>query len=407
LLRQNLKNISYQSIAQIVPRAMMFIFVFYLAGILGKAEFGKFEFALSIGYLVGMFFELGGNMILTKHVARKLYSSIYYAVKIRLVSILITLAVFYGVLFAFNIYEDTRMYLVYASLGLTFSSMMNLYFAFFRGARKMNYEAIVLVIQKGLFIVIALTLIYSDSSGVRVLLAFMISMILGSLIIFGIFKKNQYLYLESGSGQELKFAYYLKDVFTLAMVEIFSNIYYRLNQVFIQYLRGFDEVGVYGAAYRIVEVFANFPSILLIALFPAFAKLAVDNIKEFRTQFNKILVFLLGLGFFSVLVCWFFGEFAFSIIGADYGRSYIVLRFLTLGLFFIFPNFLITQALIALNKNITFAKILFSALVLNIVISLLLVPVYGVEGSAISIGICEFLIFISGYFCIRKYTTLD
>lgn len=406
MLKQNLKNISYQSFAQIIPRAMMFIFVLYLAGTLGNNEFGKFEFATSLGYLVGMFFELGGNIILTKHVARSFYSSIYYAVKIRLVSVLITLAVFFTVLFSFNIYEESRIYIIYASIGLAFSSMMNLYFAFFRGAQKMKYEAIVLIIQKALFIIIALVLIYYDKSGARVLLAFMMSMIGGFLLIFGIFKRKGTQYLQSDNKKEIKFKDYFYDVFSLALVEVFSNLYYRLNQVFIEHFKGFEEVSIYGVAYKIVEVFINFPSILLIALFPAFAKLAVENLKEFRLQFNKILGVLFLLGFLSCLICWFFGEYVFSLIGPGYLKSYNVLQYLTLPLLFLFPNFLVTQGLIALNKNTVFVKILLFALVFNIIISLVLVPSMGAQGSALSIGICEFFIFITGFFFIRKFTSV-
>jgi O-antigen/teichoic acid export membrane protein len=404
LLRENFKNISYQSAAQIVPRAMMFIFVFYLARLLGNAEYGKFEFATSVGYLVGMFFELGGNMILTKHVARKFFSSIYYAVKIRIVSILITLSIFFGVLYVFNLYEGSRLYIVYACVGLAFSSMMNLYFAFFRGIQKMNYEAIVLIAQKAIFIILALVLIYSEKSVARVLLAFMISMGAGLILIFSLFKKKEQIYLQNDNKEQIKFNEYFRDVLTLALVEVFSNIYYRLNQVMIEHFRGFTEVGIYGVAYKIVEVFTNFPAILLIVLFPVFAKMAVDNIKEFRIQFNKILVILLSLGFISGVICWFFGKYLFALIGADYDRSYIVLRYLTFPLLFLFPNFLITQGLIALNKNLTFAVILLAALILNIILSLFLVPPLGAEGSAISIGVCELLIFVIGYSYIRKFT---
>jgi O-antigen/teichoic acid export membrane protein len=404
LLKENFKNISYQSVAQIVPRAMMFLFVLYLARLLGNTEYGKFEFATSVGYLIGMFFELGGNMILTKHVARKIYSSIYYAVRIRITSILITLFIFIGVLYVFNVYEGSRNYIVYACVGLAFSSMMNLYFAFFRGIQKMNYEAYVLIAQKSIFIILALVLIYSEKSGARVLLAFMISMAAGLILIFSLFKKKEQFYLQNDNKEQLKFSEYVKDVLTLALVEVFSNIYYRLNQVMIEYFRGFAEVGIYGVAYKIVEVFINFPAILLIALFPAFAKIAVDNLKEFKIQFNKILAVLLALGFLSCIICWFFGKYLFALIGADYDRSYIILRYLTFPLLFLFPNFLITQGLIALNKNLTFAAILLAALVLNIILSLLLVPRYGAEGSAISIGVCELLIFVIGYSKVRKFT---
>jgi len=404
LIRDNIKNISYQSIAQIIPRAMMFIFIFYLARLLGNAEYGKYEFATSLGYLVGMFFELGGNMILTKHVARKFYSSINYALKIRIVSILITLTVFTGILLIFNLYAESRIYIIYASVGIAFSSMMNLYFAFFRGVQKMNYEAIVLIIQKALFIVLALILVFSEKSGARVLFAFMISMAAGFTIILSFFKKKEPEYINNGEKYKVNFREYIMDVFSLALVEVFSNIYYRLNQVMIEHFRGFAEVGVYGVAYKIVEVFTNFPAILLIALFPALAKLAVENMREFKTQFDKILIILISLGLAAGAGSWFLGKYFFLFLGSDYSESYIVLRYLVFPLVFLFPNFLITQGLIALNKNLTFAAILLSALILNVILSLILVPPMGAEGSAISIGVCEMLIFTTGYLFIRNYT---
>jgi O-antigen/teichoic acid export membrane protein len=406
LIRENIKNISYQSAAQIIPRAMMFIFIFYLARLLGNAEYGKYEFATSLGYLVGMFFELGGNMILTKHVARKFYSSIYYALKIRIASILITLIVFIGILLIFNLYAESRLYIIYASVGIAFSSMMNLYFAFFRGVQKMNYEAVVLIIQKALFIILALILIYSEKSGARVLFAFMVSMAAGFIIILSFFKKKAPEYINNGEKYEVRFREYVKDVLSLALVEVFSNVYYRLNQVMIEHFRGFAEVGVYGVAYKVVEVFINFPSILLIALFPAFAKLAVENLREFRIQFDKILITLISFGLLAGIGCWFLGKYFFILIGSDYDRSYIVLRYLVFPLIFLFPNFLITQGLIALNKNLTFAAILLSALILNVILSLILVPSMGANGSAISIGICEMVIFAAGYLYIRNYTRI-
>lgn len=404
MLKKNFRNISYQSIAQIIPRAMMFLFVMYLARVLGGIEYGKYEFALSLGYLVGMFFELGGNMILTKHVARNFYSSIYFALKIRLYSIALTLVVFYSVLFGFGLYSDIYLYIVYASIGLAFSSLMNLYFAFFRGAGKMNYEAIVLIVQKALFILIAFALIYWDKSGVKVLFAFMLSMLFGLMLIYRLFKRMETFYVKKDDKQEIRFREYIFDVFSLALVEIISNLYFRLNQVLLQHFRGFEEVSVYSVAYRIVEVFINFPSILLIVLFPAFVKLAAENMNEFRLQFNKIVLILFSFGILSSVFCWFSGELIFSIVGEDYDRSYIILRYLTIPLVFLFPNFLVTQGLIALNKNLIFAKILLIALVLNVVISVILIPRMGAAGSAISIGICEFVIFLTGYYYVRKYS---
>jgi O-antigen/teichoic acid export membrane protein len=405
LLRKNFKNISYQSIAQLVPRAIMFLFVMYLARTLGGTEYGKYEFATSLGYLVGIFFELGGNMILTKHTARNFYSSIYYAVKIRIASILITLAVFFTLLFVFGIYSEIRLYVFYSCIGLAFSSMMNLYFAFFRGAGKMSYEAIVLIIQKAIFIVLALFLLYVGNTGSNVLLGFMLSMIAGFLIIFVIFKRQESYYVSIGSNAEdIKFKDYMIDVLSLALVEVFGTVYFRLTQIFLAHFHGFEEVSTYSIAYRIVEVFTGFPAILLLALFPAFAKLATVNIRDFRHQFNKVVSLLFAAGLLSAVFCWFGGEYIFKLLGKDYNRSYVILRYLSFPLLFLFPNYIVTQGLIALNKNMVFAGILIAALLLNAALSFVLVPTMGAAGSAISVGICEMVIFVSGYYFIRKFT---
>lgn len=383
---------------------MMFIFILYLARLLGNIEYGKFEFAMSLGYLAGMFFELGGNMILTKHVARSFYSSIFYALRIRLMSIAATLIIFYTILFLFGLYEDSRIYIIYASLGIAFSSLMNLYFAFFRGVRKMGYEAVVLIIQKAIFIGLALLLIYGNDNGINAMLAFMISMIAGFIVIFGIYKKKEAGYIKNDNAREIKFSHYFKDVATLAMVEVFSNLYYRVNQVIIEFYRGFDEVSLYGVAYKIIEVCINFPSILLIVLFPAFARMAEVNISEFRSKFDRILTILFVSGILAGIACWFAGPLVFPLLGTGYEDAYIILRYLSFSLIFFFPNFLVTQGLIALNRNTTFAAILFSAMLLNIVLSFILVPGMGAAGSAVSITVCEAVIFIAGYYYIRKYT---
>jgi O-antigen/teichoic acid export membrane protein len=308
-------------------------------------------------------------------------------------------------LFALGMYGDMRMHIVYASIGVALSSMMNLFFAFFRGAGAMKYEAVVLVIQKVLFIALALVLMISSTNALYVLLSFMLSMLGGLVLIFIIFKRNEKSYLAKDRKDAILFKQYIKDVLTLALVEIFATVYFRLNQVFIEHYRGLDEVSIYGVAYRIIEVFTNIPAILLLALFPSFARLAEDNIAEFKIQFDKILKYLFGLGIISALVCWFSGEYVFKILGSDYSRSYIVLRYLCFPLLFIFPNYLVTQALIALNRNLLFARILFSALLFNIVLSFILVPQMGAAGSAVSIGICEVLIFVSGFFYVRKNTS--
>jgi len=402
LIRENLKNIAYQTFAQILPRALLFVFTFYLARALGSTEYGKFDFSISIGYLIGVFFELGGNVILTKYVARGFYSSYKYSLKFRLVSILITFFIVFSILTLSGLHKQIIFHILAASIGIAFSSLMNLNFAFFRGLKRMNFEAIVLIIQKVLFIGLSFVFILKTDNSFYALMSFAISMIVSWMIIQSIFIKERHKYPDDDPGKQIKFNEYFKDVMSLALVEVFSIIYFRVTQVILETYGGYAQVGVYGASYKLIEAFTNIPSILMIVLFPGFAKLAIENRTEFRLQFKKVLKLLILLGIASSGICWAFGKPIFSLLGNDYAESYLLLRYMTIALLAIFPNYLLTQSLIALDQNLKYASVLFIVLGLNILTSILIVPSFGAYGSAVSVGICEVIIFISCYYLINK-----
>lgn len=401
MIKENYKNIIYTTTAQIIPRAMLFIFTFYLARTLGSAEYGRYDFALSIGYLVGVFFELGGNMILTKHVARGFYSSFRYALNIRFISIISALVVTIVVLLVFNLYSDNFINIVYALIGIAFSSLMNLYFSFFRGVRRMNFEAIVLIVQKIIFIGVCFFLLNYGNLATNALAAFGLSMIASYLLIQAIYLRERSKYTDTEENKII-LKDYVRDIISLALVEVFSIIYFRVTQIILENYHGVSAVGVYGASYKLIEVFTNVPGILMIVLFPGFAKLSKDNIVSFKNNFRKVLPVLFGLGIAASVICWFGGEYIFKLLGKDYSESHIILRYMTLALVAIFPNYLLTQGLIALDKNTKYAVVLSAALVLNIVMGILIVPIYGAEGSALSVGICEWVIFIACFILINK-----
>lgn len=381
---------------------MLFIFTFYLARSLGSAEYGKYDFSMSIGYLIGVFFELGGNVILTKYVARGFYSSYVYSLKFRLVSITVTFLSVFSFLLLTGMHNHIIFHILAASIGIAFSSLMNLNFAFFRGLKRMNFEAVVLIIQKVLFIGISIIFILQSNNSFYPLLAFALSMVVSWIIIQWIFIREKHKYSDTNPEKKIQFSEYFKDIMSLALVEVFSIIYFRVTQIILESYGGFSEVGVYGASYKLVEAFTNIPSILMIVLFPGFARLAVESRPEFKKQFGKVFRLLLLMGTGSSAFVWFLGEPIFSLLGQDYSRSYILVRYMTIALTAIFPNYLLTQSLIALDKNLKYASVLFAVLALNIIISIILVPAYGAVGSAISVGICEVIILISCYVMINR-----
>jgi O-antigen/teichoic acid export membrane protein len=393
LFKENIKNLIYQSFAQVIPRAILFIFTLYLARYLGSNEYGKYDFSISFGYLMGAFFELGGNLILTKYVARGVLGVYKYAFRIRIASIMLTLVILVAVMLISGLYSNIFYHVTFAVLGIALSSLMNLYFSFFRGIKKMNYEAIVLLIQKVLFVLICIVLLMSNKNSFYAVVGFAASMFISLLIIQAIFfyKKPQYTKGFTAPIPTLNF--YIKDLATLALVDIFTIANFRVTQIILKSFAEFNDVGVYAASYRVVEAFANIPAIVMIVFFPGFARLAVENMVKFMERFRKVLIVLVVLGTGAGIVSWFGGEAFFKLLGKDYGKSYILVRYMSLSMIVMFPNYLLSQSLIAMDKNLKYAFVVLVTLTVNVIVGLILVPNLGSAGSAISVAACEFVIF--------------
>ena len=90
------------------------------------------------------------------------------------------------------------------------------------------------------------------------------------------------------------------------------------------------------------------------------------------------------------------------VLGRDYQSSILVLRIIAwLPLVIFLSNVLGVQTMLPLNKQKSFAIILFFAAILNLTLSFILVPIYFEIGTAISVLSTEIFVTIAFYSFIR------
>ena len=75
---------------------------------------------------------------------------------------------------------------------------------------------------------------------------------------------------------------------------------------------------------------------------------------------------------------------------------------------FILPNYIITQAMIALNKEKIYAYTAIAAAILNIIGNLYMIPLSGAKGAAmVTVATEAFLFFVLGYVYSKWLTNRD
>ncbi len=182
------------------------------------------------------------------------------------------------------------------------------------------------------------------------------------------------------------------------------NLFFRVDVFIVQSFRGDRALGLYDAAYKLINLVTIIPSYVTLAIFPTLAMRGGDLVQLRRVQ--RLAVYLL------VWIAW--GIVAVVIGGAELairilaGRDYLpeaatLLKILILFAPLSFLNGIVQYVLVAMNEQRRIVPVFAGAVVFNLTANLLLVPQYGARAAAATTVTTELVIF--GAFLIATHRT--
>lgn len=190
------------------------------------------------------------------------------------------------------------------------------------------------------------------------------------------------------------------------LINAATAFYFRCDIVLLKILnRSIAEVGEYAAAFRIFE-----GMILLITPLSHIGFRYLRLSWQYKKKFHRLfLSFLFGMLVISVIFFAIVIEIGDDIIqftfGFEFKQSESILLILSMALFFVMPNSIITQAIVALNLEKAYAYLAVAAAVLNLIGNFFMIPIIGAKGAAISTVITEgFLLLSLGSVYFHWYT---
>jgi O-antigen/teichoic acid export membrane protein len=171
---------------------------------------------------------------------------------------------------------------------------------------------------------------------------------------------------------------------------IFSVLYFRLDVIMLQLLTEEKVVGFYSAAYKFLEVAVILPHSLMLVLFPTLVEEFYTDQSRFQNSYKKALVIYSTIGGTIALVLWGLSD---EIINLIYGEKYFpsigILEILSGAVFLFFINYLLSNVLITSGREMINLWNLVGATALNIILNLVLIPLYGAIGAAWATLFCE------------------
>jgi O-antigen/teichoic acid export membrane protein len=182
-----------------------------------------------------------------------------------------------------------------------------------------------------------------------------------------------------------------------------NEVYFRADIFILSLFRPFEEVGLYTFAYRVYELLALFPAIVMTSIFPLLSRFIVPRrdaaariIDASADVFVAVGVPIAAGGL--VLA----PELARLVAGDDFVAAATPLRLLLCASLPAWISGLLGYALIAAGHQVSVLRLSVAALAINLALNLALVPSYGPNAAAaVALG-CEAFLVAGGWLLVRR-----
>lgn len=379
------KNTFWLFFGQTVSRLIRAAIIIYAARVLGTAGWGSFSYALSLAALFTMFTDFGINAILTRESSRDLtlqekYFSTAFIMKI------VTIAVIALFLLIFAPYlikqDEVKILIPLVILIVGFDSLRDLGIALSRAWEKMQIEATVQILTNVSIVILGFLALFLLPSAKSLTLGYALGTAIGMTAAFVPFRR----YLKNITTQfSLKLIKpILSSAWPFGMLGMMGVLMLNTDILMIGWFKNIDDVGFYAAGQRITQLLYIIPMLVSVAFFPSMAKLIQDR-EKFKTILEKALAFLMLLAIPMAI-----GGFllAKNIIELIYGGVYLPasLSFKLMNLTYpmVFVTAILGNAMFALNQERKLLSYVLLGIFGNFFFNLLLIPVWGIAGAALS-----------------------
>jgi len=396
------KNVAFRTGTEAFKKLVNLGFVVFVARKLGADGLGRYSFLLVLTSILGLIADCGFSTLMLREVAtrrdeaRKLLGA---AMVLKALLSGVVFGLLWVVAQGLNApgsaatvmatgHTEAYLFAAYCIL-LSFMEMFN---AFFVVDQRLDLDAVTNVVQRGGAVLLGVVLVLHGMGIKGIGYAFAVATAIAAALALGIVMKR--------FGRPIfridvaLFKSLLKEAIPLALTLFFSTVYFRIDQVMLGWMRSETELGWYSAAYRVFEVTALVPSILMLIALPIFSRLVGESKEILVRAGRQMLVILLTLGIAISVVVALAAPKIVALFGRDFGtESSQALTVLMLTVVPIFCNFVLTTLLIAIGKQVRLMSCFAAGALINIALNGLMIPQWGYFGAAISTLITELLLF--------------
>lgn len=436
IARKILENTFVQVLGKLITAALSILVLKIISGYLGTSGYGDYTTVYQFLAFFGIIADFGIYTITVKEMSRdESRIPVILGNVMGLRTFLAILAMVLAILTVFLVprYSDTLIPLgvLIATLATLITLLNGTISSVLQVHLKMQYTTIGLVLGKIVSVLYMGWVAYFAFTGdlVAGFYHLLWAGVLGNLVMFII--TAYYVRRYCKITYKFDFSYW-KKIFTTSLpfgvALILSTIYFRLDVILMTFILPHSqslanpeveclktlcsdtEIGLYGVAMRMLEMLVIIPIYFMNSVLPVMTRYIEEQSEKIRNLIQYSFDFLFATGI-PILVGGFIlarpiihfisdSEFVSGNVFA-YGSD-LAVRILMFAMLFSFVNVLFGFTLVVLNKQVKLMYINAGAVLFNLIGNILVIPIWGFRGAAVTSVLSEIIILIFTYWVAQK-----
>ena len=379
-------NTSWMFVEKIIRFLIAFLVGVYVVRYLGPEGFGDLSFAISFVGLFATIAALGLDSIVVRELVNdhsrrdELLGSVFY---LRIIGALI--AIVLTITTAFILKESYfNIILIAIIVTSTLFQSINVVEYYFQSIVQSKFNVYVQSSSLILASIIKVILVLINAPLIYFATVYVIEFIFLSAGYYMVYKINN-LKITNWRFKLDTAIVLLKDSWPLILSGVVISIYMKIDQVMIKNILNSEELGYYAIAVKLSEAWYFVPVAICASLFPAIINAKHISEKLYLSRLQKLYDILAWLAIGIAIPVTFMTDFIITILfGTKFLPAAPVLTIYIWAGIATFLGVASSQYLIIENlTKLAFYRTLMG-MILNVILNLLLIPKYGIAGSALA-----------------------
>ena len=377
-----------------ILRMVVGLFVgIWVARYLGPEQFGLFSYAQAFVGLFTAIAGLGLDGIIVRELVKDpskqavLLGTAFY---LKLIGALLVLLALAGAV-TLSHQDSLTTLLIFIIASATVFQSFNIINFFFQAKVLSKYVVYANIISLFISSFVKIGLIFTNAS----LIAFAWVVLFDSVILMlgfiYYFQRHAKLNIKKLNFSKAMAINLLKDSWPLILSGLVISIYMKVDQIMIKEMLNTEAVGQYAAAVKLSEAWYFIPMVIASSLFPAIINAKKQSEELYYARLQKLYDLMVWMAIAIALPMTFLSDWVVNLLyGEQYNQAGEVLMIHIWAGVFVFLGVAFSKYLT--NENLTkkFFYRTFLGMLINVILNILLIPKYGINGAAIATLLGQF-----------------